>query len=73
MREIVTAGQIRNLNKLPWDKRLYANFKFADGTWGLEVNYYFDNVEFRYKVVCENREAMQDLRRELDCRRGWFF
>ena len=66
MRTLVTKDAIRRLNKLDWDKKLYANFQFADGTWGLEINYTIRGKEWKYKVECDDREDMHQLRRELD-------
>lgn len=66
IRETVSKDAIRNLNGLSWDKKMYANFQFADGNWGLEVNYYFEGVEYKYKVICDDRKDMVSLRRELD-------
>lgn len=68
MRTLVSKDAIRRLNQLDWDEKFYANFQFADGTWGLEVNYTIRGKEWKYKVECENREDMVELRRELDSR-----
>lgn len=65
-RELVSAVNIRNLNQLSWDKKLYANFQFADGSVGLEVNYWFGDSEYCYKVVCRDEAEMHLLRVELD-------
>lgn len=65
-RETVSKEQIRNLNMLSWDKKLYANFKFADDAVGLEVNYYLGDICYKYKVICADEEDMHKLRAELD-------
>lgn len=65
-REEVSVENICILNKIPWDRKHYANFKFADGKYGLEISYYLDNVEYRYKVICKDHKHMQRLRAELD-------
>lgn len=64
-REEVSVENIRILNKLVWDRKHYANFKFADGKYGLEISYYLDNVEYRYKVICKDNSDMHKLREEL--------
>ena len=66
-RETVSKKAIRNLNQLSWDERHYANFQFADGKWGLEINYKLaGNGEWKYKVECDDQEDMHRLRGELD-------
>ena len=65
-RETVSAEQIRHLNQLSWDKKSYSNWHFADGTVGLEINYYLGNAEYRYKVICADYRQVELLRCELD-------
>lgn len=65
-RETITKEQIRNLNLLSWDRRYYANYHFADGTVGLEINYYLGDIGYFYKVICEDEGDMHKLRNELD-------
>lgn len=64
-REIVHPEQIKNLNQLSWDKKHYSNWVGDEKYW-LEITYYFNGDEFRYKVMCKNYREVELLRAELD-------
>ena len=68
-RENVTVDAIRRLNKLSWDRRVYANCyssKYGIDLFYLEITYYFNDEAFKYRVDCFDDKDMNQLRAELD-------
>ena len=65
-REIVTAEQIRALNKLSWDRTWFANCCGNGENW-LEVNFELKgHEEYKYKILCDTYSDVENLRGELD-------
>ena len=64
-RENVTVDAIRRLNKLSWDRRVYANC-YSSSKYYLEITYYFNDDAYKYRIDCDSERQMNQLRAELD-------
>ena len=64
-RETITKEQIRTLNQLGWDKKLYGNWTDNNNNW-LECNFYLGDECYRYRIDCASFKEVEELRKELD-------